>query len=100
MAVAPSDSPLDPAADKALRRIKFRSWAWDKMNWYANLAKLNLDELSAGELLTLQEECIAIAAAVYGIRPRKGPSPGDLNDLQFAVRVHLRELAAHRETKI
>ena len=100
MALTPSDSPLDPAAEKALRRIKFHNSAWDKMNWYANLAKLNLDELSAGEILTLQEECVAIAAAVYGIRPRKGPSPDDLNDLQFAVRAYLRGLARLGEARI
>ena len=62
-----------------LERIGFTSSTWDQMNWFVLFAKENLDQLTSGDLLNLQEQIAAIWKQLkYTSKYKRERGPDDI----------------------
>jgi hypothetical protein len=89
----------DPQDEAALRRIKYFTGKWDRLNWYVQLMGENLDILSEGELLTLQEEFVALQRTLchyYYTLPK--PTLDAIKAFQVLTKQHLECLVNNDET--
>ena len=62
-------SILTPTDQQALKRVGFGKSEWDELDWFVRFARLDLDKASQGELLSLQEEIVALLTAHLRNRP-------------------------------
>src|SRR5215471_16357648 len=87
----------DPQDQSALRRINYFSGDGDRLNWYVQLMAKQLDFLSEGELLTLQEEFIALQRTLCGHHTPSKPKLAEMKTFQALVRKHLESLVNNDE---
>src|SRR5262249_40363381 len=84
----------------ALRRINYFAGEWDRLNWYVQLMAKQLDILSEGELLTLQEEFVVLQRTLCPHYSYALPKPTlkEIKDFQAKVKQHLECLVNNDET--
>ena len=93
-------SPLetwDPKDDRALERMNFfvADWKarnWERMNWYVTFTNRELAKLSAGEVLTLQEEILALRRTLTRHPNASLPTFKEMEKFQQDLFKHFRDL--------
>jgi hypothetical protein len=72
---------------------------WHQMNWYVELARMDLAKLRPGDLLNLQGEFVSIMQLLMLCDPTP-PTPSEIEGVQAAIRPHLERLADRKDTTI
>jgi hypothetical protein len=87
---------INPIDRRPLERIGiFKTTSnWELMHWYVSrLGGLNIETASDGEILSLQEEFVALIRTCLRHRSPNPPSRQEIKEFQRVVRKHLTELA-------
>ena len=72
---------------------------WHQMNWYVELARMDLAKLRPGDLLNLQDEFVSRMQFLMLCNPTP-PTPSEIEGVQAAIRPHLERLADRKDTTI
>ena len=84
---------LSPTERRALERVGFSKRKWHELDWFVRFAKADLDKASQGDLLSLQEEIVAMLTVHFRNRPKSTPTLEQIIEIQRTVRNHLTDLA-------
>ncbi len=98
--VQPFSAPANPVDSRAIARIKSSdaNREWETMNWYDGLAQKDLQSISSGDFLNLQEELVALARTLYLHNNPEPPKRLQIKRLQLAISRHLSELLERGQT--
>ncbi len=98
--VLPYLVPHDPVDVRAIARITSGggNWEWQVMNWFVRWAQDDLGNISAGELLNLQEELVALVRTSCRLINAEPPKLSQVKQLQHDISGHLNELLERGQT--
>ncbi len=85
---------------RALERVGFNKGKGDEVDWFLRFARMDLDNASPGDLLSLEEDFWALSAAHFGSSPKSKPTREEIIEIQRTVRNHLTDLADQRKTEL
>ena len=99
--VQPFSAPANPVDSRAIARITSggANREWEMMNWYVGLAQKDLQSISSGDFLNLQEELVALVRTLYRHDNPEPPKRVQIKRLQLAISRHLSELLERGQTK-
>ncbi len=80
------------------KRVGFTKRKWHELDWFVRFAKADLDKASQGDLLSLQEEIVAMLTVHFRNRPESTPTLEQIIEIQRTVRNHLTDLADRGKT--
>ena len=85
--------PFPQSHRRALERVGFMKGKWDELDWFVRFARMDLDEASPGDLLSLEEDFWALSAAHFRSSPKSKPTREEIIQIQRTVQNHLTDLA-------
>ena len=84
---------LSPTDQRALERVGFSKGKVHELDWFVRFARIDLDKATQGDLLSLQEEFVALLTAHFRDSPQSMPPREQIIEIQRTVRNHLNSLA-------
>ncbi len=87
----PEEDYTHPEDVRPLERINFDD-LWERMNWYVLISQKSIDELSKGEILSLQEEIRALERKLLNLVKPPFFTISKIGELQENIMEHLSNL--------
>ena len=84
----------------ALERVGFLKGPWDELDWFVRFATMDLDKVSQGDFLNLQEEIWALLTVHFKSSPDSIPLREQIIEIQQTIRNHLTELVDRGQTML